>query len=925
MSRTASLFILIGVCLLWWGQGARADQVWIEGRVVDSETGEPLPFVNIILEGGAGGAATDLDGYYRIYGVTAGIYRVTARMLSYADLTVTDVVVTSGEITRLDFSLTPEAIQMDPIVVEAARVRSTVSALLNSQKKSAVISSGVSAEQISRSPDSRASDALKRVTGLSVVNDKHVFVRGLSERYSNARLNGSSLPSPEPDKRSVPFDIFPSNLLSNIVITKSFLPSLPGDFAGGCIQLTTKEFTENLIAKLSTSYGFNTQTTFQDFQTYRGGRLDFLGIDDGTRDLPGRVEHVSGTQKIVEGGQFGGGFSAEQIESFGESFRNVWSPRNRKAPVNQSYSIAAGNQTSLLGRPLGIIASLTYKNTYSFHEEERLYYINGAHGLESRHHYQDFKISNMNILWGGVFNTSYKLSPGHKVGVKTTYTRTADDEVRTYGMFPNRDHNLDELATRLRWVERSLISTELSGDHQLRFLRSKLDWRSTLSLATRKEPDTRETLYESDIGLNSYRLADESNSGSRFFSDLSDRNLDISLNWEAPFQQWNSLPAKFKMGAGLIRKDREFDSRRFRFKPQDFNKVNIYQEPESIFSPENIHDDGFQLEEDTRATDNYEANQTVGAGYAMVDMPLSIRTRLVAGARLERSEQEVTTFDLFNPNASPIVGQVKTTDLLPSLNLTYQLRQDSNLRLGLSRTVSRPSFRELSQFEFTDVGGHAVVGNPELKRAHILNCDLRWEWYPDLGENVSVALLYKYFNDPIEQTLLNATELTTSWQNAKNAYTYGLELEARKRLELLHPALSGFTMTGNVALIRSSVELYPRGLETSKERALQGQSPYVINVMLEYKHSRIGYELSVMYNVFGPRIAEVGIAGTPDIYEEPFHKLDLVLSQSVWKGVRMKLSAGNLLDPEVRFTQGDKDQRFYRKGRAFSLGMSYSL
>ena len=787
MSRTLVLFTIsiLFICLCSVNLYAQTAPGQIEGRVVDSETGDPLPFVNVILNDGAGGAATDLDGYYKIYGVVSGTYRITARMLSYADLTVTDVVVVPGDITRLDFSLTPEAIQMDPIVVEAARVQSTVSSLLNSQKKSAVISSGVSEEQISRSPDSRASDVLKRVTGLSVVNDKHVFVRGLSERYSNTRLNGSSLPSPEPDKRSVPFDIFPSNLLSNIVITKSFLPSLPGDFAGGCIQLTTKEFTESLIAKFSTSYGFNTQTTFQDFQTYRGGQLDFLGIDDGTRELPGEVKEASASQKIVEGGQFGGGFSAEEIECLGESFRNVWSPRIKKAPVNQSYSIAAGNQMTFLGRPLGIIASLTYKNDHSFHQEERLYYINGAQGLESRHHYQDFKVSEMSILWGGVFNTSYKLSPEHKVGLKTTYTRTAENEVQTYGMFPNRDHNLDEIATRLRWVERSLISTELSGDHQLPFLRSKLDWRSTLSLATRKEPDTRETLYESDIGLNSYRLADESNSGSRFFSDLSDRNLDISLNWEMPFQQWNSLPAKFKTGAGLVRKDREFDSRRFRFKPQDFNQVDIYQQPEMIFSPENIHDDGFQLEEDTRATDNYEANQTVGAGYAMVDMPLSKKIRLVAGARLERSEQEVTTFDLFNPNASPIVGEVRTTDLLPSLNLTYKLRQDSNLRLGLSRTVSRPSFRELSQFEFTDVGGHAVVGNPELKRARILNCDLRWEWYPGLGENISIALLYKFFNDPIEQILLNATELTTSWQNAKNAYTYGLEFEVRK-LSLIH-------------------------------------------------------------------------------------------------------------------------------------------
>jgi TonB-dependent receptor len=713
--------------------------------------------------------------------------------------------------------------------------------------------------------------------------------------------------------------------MDNIIITKAFIPSLPGDFSGGCIQLNTKEFADQLTARLSASYGYNTQTTFQDFETYQGGDLDFVGIDDGTRELPEEIKKVPDSQKIIEGGQFGGGFTAEEIEKFGESFKNVWTPTMKKAPVNQSYSFSLGNQADVARRPLGYIASLTYKNSYSFHEEERFYYINGPQGLEARHHYQDFKVSELSVLWGGVLNTTFKLSPQHKIGLKSTYTRTAENEVRSYGMYPNRDHNLDEIATRLRWVERSLLSTELSGDHQLLALLSKLSWRTTYSLATRKEPDTRETLYESDIGRNSYRLADESNSGSRFFSNLTDNNYDLALNWEIPFKQWSSLPSKLKMGANLVYKDRQMDSRRFRFKPQDFNQVNIYQAPENIFSPQNIHEGGFMLEEDTRSTDNYEGQHTIGAGYAMVDMPLSSSIRFIAGARLERSHQEVTTFDLFNPDSDPVVGKVQTTDILPSLNLTYKLNPQMNLRAGLSQTVSRPSFRELSFFEFTDVGGHAVVGNPELRRARILNCDLRWEWYPNLGENISLALLYKHFNDPIEQTLLNATELTTSWQNAKNAYNYGLEFEVRKNLDQLSSSLSNFTLTGNVALIRSNVELHPRGLETTKERALQGQSPYVVNLMLEYKQPRIGSELSAMYNVSGPRIAEVGIAGTPDSYEQPFHKLDLSLSQPVWRHIYMKFTAGNILNSEVRFTQGDEDQRFYHKGRSFSFGISYSL
>jgi len=658
------------------------------------------------------GAASHLDGIYRIDEVPEGSYTVVVSMLGYADVAVTEVEVKTGSVTKLSVSLTPEAIQMEPVIVTAKRVCSTVAGLLSSQKKAPTISFGISAEDISKSPDPRASDVLKRVTGLTVVDDKYVFVRGLSERYSNGRLNSSTLPSPDPETRVVPFDIFPSSLLDNVVITKGFVPNLPGDFAGGCIQLTTKEFTEESFVRFSSSYGYNSFSTFNGTQTYKGGRWDVFGFDDGTRSMPDHVRQASESRKITEGGQFGGGFTAEEIEAFGESFSNIWSPYSQKAPVNQSYGISIGKQFALLGRPLGLIGSLTYKNDYSFHQEERFYYIKGAEGLEARHHYQDFKTSQFHILWGGILNTSYKLSPNHKLGIKTTYTRSADDEVRTYAMLPNRDHNLDELCTRLRWVERSLLSTEVSGEHQLSALNSEFGWGASYSLATRNEPDTRETLYESDVGLDSFRLADESNSGRRFFSYLVDHNLDAGGHWKIPFKQWSSLPGKFEIGGNLVYKDREIDSRRFRFVPQDFHDVDIYQTPEEIFSPENIGPDGFQLEEVTRATDNYRGKHTIHAGYMLVDMPLTTKIRFVGGARLEHSREEVSTYDLFNPTAEPVVGEIRTTDVFPSINLTHKLNEEMNLRAGFSQTVSRPSFRELSLFNFTDIGGHAVVGNP---------------------------------------------------------------------------------------------------------------------------------------------------------------------------------------------------------------------
>jgi len=916
---------LVCTCLLF-ATVALAGNGSIQGRVVDTQTGEGLPMANVVVSNTELGAAAALDGYFRIGDVAEGNHCVIASMLGYADATVTDVEVQKDAVARVDFALSPKVIKMKTVAVTAERARSTVAGLLSSQRRAPVISSGISAEQISMTSDSRASDVLKRVTGLSVVDDKYVFVRGLSERYSKVTLNNSELPSPEPDKRVVPFDIFPSGLLDDVVITKTFMPNLPGDFAGGAIQLSTKEFPERMVGRFSTSYGCNSQTTFRDFQTYAGGSVDFLGFDDGTRAMPGDVERASRARKLIEGGLFGGGFSEAELEAFGESFHNIWNPTTAKAPINQSHSLSFGNQFHINDRPVGYLAAINYKNDYSFKEDERFYYITGAGGqMEARHHYQEVKVSNFDVLWGGIFNASYKPSPRDKLGIKFTYTRSADDEVMTYGMYPNRDHNLDERVTRLQWVERSLLSSGLSGDHQFAWLDSRLGWHANYALATREEPDTREVLYEAEVGTGNYRLADESNSGSRFFSHLVDHSGDVGLNWDTPFKQWSSLPAKLELGVDAVYKDRRIDSRRFRFKPQDFNDVNIYQDAEAVFSPENIRPDGFQLDEDTRPTDNYSGTHFTGAGYAMVDMPLANRLRLAGGARIENSNQKVTTFDLFNPDADPVVGSVNETDLLPSANLIYQLNPDMNLRAGIAQTVSRPSFRELSKFDFTDIGGHAVVGNPALERARIMNYDLRWEWYPTPQENVSFALFYKYFDKPIEQTLLNATELTTSWQNAKSAVNYRAEMELRTTLDHLWRLLSPFNVTANLAVIKSRVQLNPGGSETTKDRPLQGQSPYVVNLSLEYQSSDIGLQVTGMYNVSGRRIIEVGIAGTPDIYEEPFHKLDFTIHKSLWRKLNAKLAGSNLLDPEVEFTQGDQTQRHYRRGRSFSLGLSYAL
>lgn len=900
----------------------------VAGRVLDARTREPLPLASVVLRSTDLGAATDVEGRFRIEDVPEGDYVVDVSMIGYADYRVTDVNVVSSQVTVVDVALLPSAIQVQGVSVTAERARSSVVGLLGSQRASPVISSGISAEQMSRAPDPRASDVLKRVTGLSVVSDKYVFVRGLNERYSSVILNRSSLPSPEPDKRAVPLDIFPSGLFDDVVVAKTTLPSMPGEFTAGAIQLTTKDFPDVSSGRLAATGSGNLSSTLGARQAYHGGSIDFLGFDDGSRTMPGAVREATRDRPLVERGVFGDGFSEEELERLGESFSSIWSPRDQVTPPNASYSLSYGGQTRLGSMPAGFVAALSYKGDYSVREQESTYYyVRSGDRLVPRHAIDTLRTSEFGVLWGGIVNASLKPDERTKLGLRTTFTQSSEDEVTTYYILPNYDHDMDEKGWRLRWVQRSLLSSMLSGERVLGRAGSRLEWRASYSLARRFEPDTREIMYESDIGESDWRLADESNSGSRFFSSLADNTGDAAVDLTLPIGWPQAGPSKIGLGVAGTFKDRAIDNRRFRLKPQDYHGVNLRLPPEEVFSFENIRPDGFQIEEDTRPTDNYSAGQLLGAGYAMADVPVSNRVRVVGGLRVEYSDQHVRTFDLFNPAAAPVVGLVSGVDVLPSVNLTWQAMEAVNLRAAFARSVSRPSFRELSPFDFTDIGGIATVGNPDLKRAEISNYDLRAEWYFGSGEQLSLAAFYKHFQNPIEEGLENATEITRTWRNAVSAYSWRLEVEGRFDFGRVWQPVSGLALGGNLAIIESHVNLDTSALspETNKERPLQGQAPYVINVGLEYVSVRAGFTTSLMFNVAGRRITAAGKYGTPDYYEEPFSKMDFTLSKKFFSRLQATAGAGNILDSRVRHTQGGLPQAVYRPGRTVSLGLACAL
>ena len=912
--------------------------VKITGTVIDNDTETPIAEVSIRVTDTQIRVKTDETGAFSL-ALPSGTYKIHASAPFYNTFVITDFQVSAGAAPApLHIKLTPQVVKLDAIKLPVRLSQSSERGLLEKRMRSSRIEDSISTEEISRLPASSAGEAIKRVTGVSIVGGRYVFVRGLGERYSNTLLNNVEIPSPEPNRRVVPMDIFPASLLASLQTVKTFSPDQPGGFAGGSVQVFTKDFPEELTMSLSMSSGFNTQATGEDGLTYPGGSLDFLGFDDGSRALPNIVRDQAADLPIRERGRFTPlGFTPAEIQEFGQSFANVWSPERRRVPVNQGYKFSLGNSNKIFGnKAFGYLGVISYGNSHSYGTQVRNAFRLGLNQTLSPVTSYDVERSGNEVDWGSVLNTSLRFSPEHLLSIKTLFTHTAEDETRTWEGF-NADRNTDMRSTRLRYVERQLFSGQVAGMHDFNFGEPALqatedpsppdvsmEWRLTYSRASRDEPDTRENIYE-DRGDGTFTFRDVTHSGSRFFFDLEDDEYNARADWKIPL----GAEGLFKFGGLLRDRSRTFDVRRFRFLPADQvdATVNLSAPPETLFQIQNIAPRVFELRESTRSTDNYLADHNIYASYLMLDLPITTKWQVMTGVRLESSDQTVTTYDPFAASRKEIEANLGTLDWLPGLNVTYRLTERMNLRLAASRTITRPDFRELAPFEFTDfVGGRTILGNPDLERTQIDNFDFRWETFPQIGGILAVSAFYKRFQKPIEQIVQPQAEVRITYENAEGANNYGLELEARQNLGVLTEALRKFSINTNAALISSQVVLPEDvGIQTSSERPLQGQCPYIVNVSVGFEDPNWGISSAIAYNIFGRRLSEVGNHGVPDVYEQPRGQLDVSFSRTVANYFKFSVSAKNLLDPYVHYKIGDATYLEYKLGRAFSFGISYNL
>ncbi len=883
----------------------------VAGVVRDGFNAMGLPAAPITVVSTGRTFYSELDGQF-VLEAPAGTHAIRVSFSGYQEVEIT-VEVEAGATTRLDVALTMERFAEE--VVVSAEIEEpelfTEEAQLVERQKAATITDNLASDEMKRNADSTAASAISRVAGLTVVDNQYVFVRGLGERYSNTTLNGAVLPTTEPDKRVVPLDLFPTGLIQSVSVVKSYLPDKPADFSGGLVEIDPLSFPNEPVLNFSMSQGYNTRTTFDEGLTYSGGGRDWLGFDDGTRGLPSAIpdSRVVRTSIFTEAG-----YTPGELESMGEAFRNVWTPETGRVGQSQSYSLVAGNSWDRLGA----IFSATWSQDHQNQSEDRTFFAVSGGDLEVQNDY-DFDITTSKTSTGLVGNLAYRLSGNHRLALENFYTHNSKNEARVFEGY-NNDVGENIRNTRLFWVEESIFSSRLSGEHLFASLgSSRVDWHANLSQATRDEPDLRETLYEFSPSIGSFVLADESQSGFRMFNDLADQVLEFGFDWTSYFTQWDGLPARLQVGPKLTLRERDFSSRRFRLTPRGAGFVDLTLPPEQIFTPDNIGS-RYELREETRPTDSYAAEQEVTALYGMVDLPVSRNLRVIGGARVERSSQQVDTFDPFSAAAEVVTAKLEDTDVLPGVNAVYALSDRTNVRASYSHTVNRPEFRELAPFEFTDVvGGRAVVGNPDLERALIRNVDLRLETFPAAAEVLAISLFYKDFSNPIERIVQPTAQLRTSYANALGAQNAGVELEGRREFGRLDAS-------ANYTFVRSRIELEATAgqVQTSLDRPLAGQSAHVVNLSADLDLPEVGGNLRVLYNYFDDRIVDVGSLGMPDIYEEGRGVLDVVF-QKRFARWSLRAAFDNLLDSEYRFTQGGELQRVFRLGRSFSLGFSYAI
>ena len=919
----------------------------IQGKVIDSETGEGLPSAQVELIEQSKRILSDIEGIYNFSKLEKGTYSIRIVYPGIPTQVVNDIQVKTGEVTTIDVVMYPPTEDsLVEVIITAKRITDTDQGVVLAQKNAVSVGDVMSSQSIAKSTASNTSDVLKMVSGASIQDNKFAVIRGLNDRYNAAFLNGAPLPSSESDRKAFSFDMFPSNMLDNLTITKSATPDQPAEFAGGLIQINTKSIPEKNFFSFQLGTGINTITTFRDRTSYKGGKMDWLGIDDGTRKMPAAIPTQGDYPTNIH----------EQAK-IAQKFSTNWGTTESKFLPNFSVQASGGFNKKFGKREFGMIAALTYSRSFSYNETVRRAYTNStdpnsAQSTQIDYDYLD-KNNVTNLLAGALANFALKLNERNTINFKNIYSINSSDKlINRTGEINPLENNPNLIRSNARWFTSDRVySGQLEGQHGLKLEGLKINWLAgysnvqrsipnlSRSIYTRSKtmnadnPNPYDTMYVANISLTN---VGSSYGGGMFFSENRESSINERLDFSYATDLFGKIKSEFKIGVYNQIRSRKFEARQLGYTRYGvtggsvkFDNSLLYLPEDQIFAPENMGlieegvngnpgKGGFKLTDGTKASDSYDARSILNAAYIQIDNRFAKRFRLIYGVRAEYFKQELNSL---RDNKTELKINTTKLDFLPSLNAIFEANKRTNVRLSYSQTLNRPEYRELAPFAFYDFTTNFVVsGNDTLKRALIHNLDLRYETFAGRGQLLSATVFYKKFINPIEQKSRADVVNEISFQNVPSATNYGLELEARSLISSIFKLdTSSFfdklTIYSNLSIIRSKVDVSTVVGSVADSRPLQGQSPYVFNAGLRYDNARNLWGVALNVNRVGHRIYIVGNVNEPDLWEQARTFLDLQITKGFWKGrAQFKLNIQNILAQDQIFYQNNSSERSSANG-----------
>lgn len=945
--RPVTRYFLIGLLFVGpygWVPVLRAQSAEtgsVAGTVLSGIEGRPVSGAIVTVRGTTLGAQADSEGRYQIDDVPPATHSLLVVKSGFQRTTISEVKVAAGQVTRADVQLRPEYYEMETYEVIAEPFEQQDVILLEERQMANVVIDSIGSEFFSQAAVSDAADIMTKVTGASVVGGRYVFIRGLGDRYSATLLNGLHVPSTDPDKKALQMDLFPAGLIGSVQTAKTFSPDRPGGFTGGVVNIRTKSFPDHPFLEVSVGTGYNPQANLQKkFLTYDQGGTGRFGENQGAGELPGTWadpnfnQRIDARREIIEdrdSTEAQKAAAVEELRSLNGQLPQTMGTKTSRSGLDESYSILAGTTHPIWGRNLGVIGGFNYSLKYDFYDdgERNKLNTNGNTDTISRLRAADQTKGTETLTYSAFSNVAYEVTEDTTVEFTAIYINKTDDEaVLREGFDASEGVNIEEQV--LNFNDRDLFVIQGGVDSTLTdFYDDRIELKASYSETGQDEPDLRYIEVEKNpvhgstsIDPSTQRLP------LRVFRSIDESNGNLVFDNTLPFDLWAPKEHSWKFGASFNRTERDFMEDVFQYS-SDADYPFLGTDPDPADFPENGHID-VELNRFGRGrttlypervdTTTYQGIEDIVAGYSLVDLRIGEKWRLISGARYETTDMNVH----FNTLTKEDASDLSEAHILPAASLVYEITEKMSVRAAYGATVARPTFKEFTGISVYDPVLNVVfTGNPDLAMTETDNYDLRWDWFPNPGDVLSVSLFYKDLKNPIEWEQVTSNDEVTP-NNREQAKVYGVEFEARGSLERLHPWGEDLSLGVNVTLSESQITTSKFEFENKEgqdTRPLMGHSKFLLNADITYDNQEIGTKASLLYNYYSERLILTSRV-TPSIYEQPVGTLDFTISQRLTDWMKIKFTAKNLLDPRIEFTSSLKNEEIYS---AYSKGRSYSI